>query len=101
MQAIELGNIPELLPALSTSSRWSLPLSLLPTSTAPASCMSDDAEEEVENQVRLRCPFFPAVMCFGEMLWGPYTAPSQAQRSRLLLLEAEPAVSWLALSNEI
>ena len=52
-QAIELGNIPEALPSLSASSRWSLgSISLLPTSTGPTSCMSDDAEEDQwENQV--------------------------------------------------
>ncbi|CAN0522010.1 unnamed protein product, partial [Ectocarpus sp. 8 AP-2014] len=46
VEAIELGNIPEALPSLSGSSRWSLgSLSLLPTSTAPTSvsCMADDA----------------------------------------------------------
>lgn len=54
VQAIELGNIPEALPSLSGSSRWSLgSLSLLPTSTAPTSvsCMSDDAEGEPETLV--------------------------------------------------
>lgn len=58
-QAIELGNIPETLPSLSGSSRWSLgSLSLLPASTAPTSvsvsCMSDDAKGEPETKVRRR-----------------------------------------------
>lgn len=52
-QAIELGNIPEALPSLSGSSRWSLgSLSILPTSGGPTSCMSDGAEDESENVVR-------------------------------------------------
>ena len=60
LKAIELGNIPETLPSLSGSSRWSLgSLSLLPTSSSSAaqtsvsvSCMSDDAKGESETQVR-------------------------------------------------
>lgn len=57
-QDIELGNIPETLPSLSGSSRWSLgSLSLLPTSTAQTSvsvsCISDDAEGESETQVHV------------------------------------------------
>lgn len=49
-QAIELGNIPDAQPAISTSSRWSLgSLSLLPTSTGPTSCMSDDADDDLET----------------------------------------------------
>lgn len=52
-QAIELGNIPDSLPSLSASSRWSIgSISLLPNSAGPTSCISDDAEHEDENVVR-------------------------------------------------
>lgn len=74
VQAIELGNIPETLPSLSGSSRWSLgSISLLPTSTAQTSsvsvsCMSDDAEDESESHVRSSEAFL--FVCLFRNVWG-------------------------------
>lgn len=54
-KAIELGNIPEAPPSLPGGSRWSLgSLSLLPTSTGPASvsCISNDAEGDDEMEFK-------------------------------------------------
>lgn len=46
-QAIELGNIPDAAPTLTSGSRWSIgSLNLLPSATASTSCMSDDAEDD-------------------------------------------------------
>lgn len=93
LQAIELGNIPDALPGLSTSSRWSLgSLSILPTSTGPTSCMSDDADDDPETSNQHLQPSSPLSKDNSTANTNAFFPPSPSQSSSVVVSSWPPSL---------